>query len=622
MREIRPHTTLQSYASAAPKGYQAFLQKFIEDERQADISSTRDRIQESIIDEIERNDDIPFIRKTSPHFLSKSSNVLIRADPGNESANHYIRRKFDIRAGDTVSVLCYEEVNEQDFTEYLATVSKVNHESLTVELDIKNRERSSARNAIETAEYVGVARVHSPVVFNREERALAYLPDHSSSLWEVVTGKRNPKFEATDHENSEQFDELLYGNQKQRTAIRKSLTASDVCCIQGPPGTGKTRVIVEMARRFADAGNTVLVTTETNTALDNILMGSGERPAETSLLGRVGNFGSSQKVAVRRNNHQRSGREYIRNNAGRASHHSQIMLSTNNSAEWLLDQGREYDVLICDEAAQARKTSAFIPMQLADRAVFVGDHKQLAATRQSSTLNDTVDRRHESVFTHLYGGLYPESIGVQLDTQFRMVRELNEFSNQQFYDGSIKTNVSHEFPTSQPIGLINIDVAEGERSADTSKQNQLEATAAAAQVQNLLNRYYTPDEIGVIAAYSAQEELIRWQMENLSGSDTDQVQVATIDRFQGTEKKAIVVSFTRSNERSNVGFLSGEDGPNRLNVALTRAQEYCALIGDWDTLREGNPLYDDLYHSVISRFNSRSYTKEELEKLAGMLARQ
>lgn len=54
--------------------------------------------------------------------------------------------------------------------------------------------------------------------------------------------------------------------------------------------------------------------------------------------------------------------------------------------------------------------------------------------------------------------------------------------------------------------------------------------------------------IGVIAAYSAQKELIRRQLENLSETDADRVQVATIDRFQGSEKKAIVVSFTRSNE--------------------------------------------------------------------------
>ena len=622
MRETEPHTQFQSYVNAAPKGYQTYLQKFIEGERAADISSARERIQESTVDEIERNDDIPFIAETSPHVVSKSSSVVIRADPGNESANHYIRRKFNIRVDDTVSVLCYEEVDELDFTEYLGTVSKVNHETLTVELDIENQERSSARNVIEKAEHMGVARIHSPIVFDREEKAVAYLPNKSPSLWEVITGKRNPKFEATDHENSERHDKILYENAQQREAIQKSLIASDVCCIQGPPGTGKTRVIVEMARRFADAGKTVLITTETNTALDNILMGAGEQPSEMSLLGRVGGFWGSQKVAVKRNNYSRSGREYIRNNAGRASHHSQIMFSTNNSAEWLLEDGREYDVLISDEAAQARKTSSFIPMQLVDRAIFVGDHKQLAATRQSSTLNRAVDRRHESVFAHLYGGLYPKSIGVQLDTQFRMVPELVEFSSHQFYDNSIKTTVPHKSPTSQPIGLINIDVTEGERSVDTSKQNQLEATAVAGQVRFLLNSHYQPDEIGVIAAYSAQEDLIRWQLENLLENNADQVQVATIDRFQGSEKKAILASFTRSNERGNVGFLSGEDGPNRLNVALTRAQEYCALIGDWDTLRKGNSLYDDLYQSVTKRFDTRSYTIEELEELAGMLARQ
>jgi len=620
MREIQPRTTLKSYVSAEPKGYRGLLQEFINRERKADIKSTQDQIRDSTIDEIKRNDNIPFIPDVS-WLADYGSSVIFEADSGDGSPDQYIQRKFGVETEDKVLVLCYENDDDNDFTEYPGTAAKISNDSIDIGFEIENHERARIKSTIENAERIGIARTHSPLIFDREERALDKFPA-KSSLWEVITGKRNPEFEATDYENSERLDELLYENDRQREAIEKSLIASDVCCIQGPPGTGKTRVIVEIARRFADAGKKVLVATETNTALDNILMGSGERPSETSLLGRVGRFESSQDVVVGRNNHALSNKGYILEFGAKNPHSAQIMFSTNNSAHHLAKNHEKYDVVICDEAAQARKTSTFISLQLADRAIFVGDHKQLAATRQSPKLDEAPDRRHESVFTHLYGGLYPESIGVQLNTQFRMVSQLVEFSSQQFYDGSIKTNVSHEFPTSQPIGLINIDVTEGERTVDTSKQNQLEATAVTGQVQGLLDRHYKPDEIGVIAAYSAQEELIRWQLENLFGTDADQVQVATIDRFQGSEKKAIVVSFTRSNEQGNVGFLSGEDGPNRLNVALTRAQEYCALIGDWDTLREGNQLYDDLYRSVTSRFNPLNQTKEDLEKLAGMLARQ
>lgn len=619
MREIQPHTTLKSYVNAEPKGYQGRLQEFINRESTAEEQSTENRIQDSTIDEIKRNDNIPFLPDATI-VTDYGSSIIFQTDTGDESPDNYIQRKFGIYAEDKVMVLCYDGDDDEEFAEYRGTVSKLKNNSLTIELDIENHEREPVKSAISASESIGIARTYSPLIFHREERALAKLPG-KSSLWEVITGERALKFEATDRENSERFDKLLYGNERQRKAIQKSLSASDVCCIQGPPGTGKTRVIVELIRRFAEAGRKVLVTTETNTALDNILMGSGERPSETSLLGRIGGFETSQDIVVGRKNHGLSGREYILQYGAENPRSAQVMFSTNNSAHHLAKQYQEYDIVICDEAAQARKTSTFIPLQLADRAIFVGDHKQLAATRQSQKLDSGVDRRHESVFSHLYGGLYPEEIGVQLDTQFRMVPELVRFSSEQFYDGSIKTGTSHESSPSQPIGLINLDVNRGERSLDTSKQNQLEATAVAGQVRSLIDRYYEPDEIGVIAAYSAQEELIRWQLENLPGDDTDQVQVATIDRFQGSEKKAIVVSFTRSNQQGNVGFLSGEDGPNRLNVALTRAQEYCALIGDWDTLREGDQLYDALYRSVTDRFNHNTRTKDDLENLTGMLAR-
>ena len=55
---------------------------------------------------------------------------------------------------------------------------------------------------------------------------------------------------------------------------------------------------------------------------------------------------------------------------------------------------------------------------------------------------------------------------------------------------------------------------------------------------------------------------------------------------QGSEKTAIVLSLVRSNAEGDIGFLGRpQDGPRRLNVALTRAKRYCAVVGDFHTLR-------------------------------------
>lgn len=54
------------------------------------------------------------------------------------------------------------------------------------------------------------------------------------------------------------------------------------------------------------------------------------------------------------------------------------------------------------------------------------------------------------------------------------------------------------------------------------------------------------------------------RIENLSN-----LEISTVDGFEGREKRIIIFSTTRSNPRFAIGFL--EDN-RRLNVALTRAQ--------------------------------------------------
>lgn len=60
-----------------------------------------------------------------------------------------------------------------------------------------------------------------------------------------------------------------------------------------------------------------------------------------------------------------------------------------------------------------------------------------------------------------------------------------------------------------------------------------------------------------------------------------QLELGSVDGFQGREKEAVIVSTVRSNSEREVGFL-GEK--RRLNVAMTRPKRHLCIVGDSDTI--------------------------------------
>ncbi|OEH76232.1 regulator of nonsense transcripts related protein [Cyclospora cayetanensis] len=84
--------------------------------------------------------------------------------------------------------------------------------------------------------------------------------------------------------------------------------------------------------------------------------------------------------------------------------------------------------------------------------------------------------------------------------------------------------------------------------------------------------FFSPEQIGVITPYLGQRNFLRTLLQR--NPMPAEVEISSVDAFQGREKDIIIFSCVRSNTQSSIGFLSD---PRRLNVALTRAR-FCVFI--------------------------------------------
>jgi predicted DNA helicase len=306
-------------------------------------------------------------------------------------------------------------------------------------------------------------------------------------------------------------------------------------------------------------------------------------------------FGDARKLE------ERIAREIIRE--------ADVVLTTNASAGLeAIDYG-EYDVAVIDEATQATIPSVLVPINRAKRFVLAGDHRQLPPTVLSEKARELSKTLFEGLIEH-----YPEK-SEMLTVQYRMNERLMEFPSREFYDGKIEAHESVRNITLADLGvsepelgdfwntalkpenvLVFIDTSkredrfERQRRGSDSRENRLEAKLVAEVIEKLMEMGVKPEWMGVITPYDDQRNLIS----SMVGED---VEVKTVDGYQGREKEAIILSFVRSNKKGELGFLTDL---RRLNVSLTRAKRKLIAVGDSSTL-SSHPTYRRFIEFVRER---------------------
>ncbi|RCW53985.1 MULTISPECIES: IGHMBP2 family helicase [Halanaerobium] len=275
-----------------------------------------------------------------------------------------------------------------------------------------------------------------------------------------------------------------------------------------------------------------------------------------------------------------------------------VICTTNITAGSELLENRDFDLSVIDEATQATQPAALIPYLKAEKTILIGDHKQLPPT----VVNQEAVRKGLSVslFEKLIE-IYPDQLSSMLETQYRMNREIMGFSSIYFYNNSLKAADSvagrklsdlgvkidedqcfteKSLKTEYPMVFLDTkEMKANERSFEGSNSydNPVESEIVLDILDRALKSSLSETDIAVIAAYKDQVDLINQH------NSFKNVEIDTVDAFQGREKEMIVFSAVRSNQENNIGFLRDL---RRLNVALTRAKRKMIFIGDSSTICE------------------------------------
>jgi len=260
--------------------------------------------------------------------------------------------------------------------------------------------------------------------------------------------------------------------------------------------------------------------------------------------------------------------------------------------------GLKFPVVVIDECTQATEPRATIAMARArGPVILVGDQNQLPPTCISQTAQrcglgvSLFDRLTEE------GCLKP----LMLTKQYRMHPLLREFPSSAFYDSRLTDATcvksrgppsGFAWPNGQPLAFI--DVGNGNEEVQggdgASWRNPAEVRVVRRLVNDFLVAGMSPAHLGVISPYQAQvKDLVRSVPRN--------VEVKTIDGYQGREKELVILSCVRSNRNGRLGFLSDF---RRLNVAITRPKCGLIVVGNADTLQ-----HDPVWSSYLHFFRER-----------------
>lgn len=435
-------------------------------------------------------------------------------------------------------------------------------------------------------------------------------------------------------------------NASQEKAVNQVLCAKEVAVVHGPPGTGKTTTLVEAVYETLHRENQVMVSAQSNTAVDWIAEKLVDRGIPVLRIGNPTRVNDKMLAftyerrfeahsdypelwQIRKTIREMTGRLRKSGREDRERLHNQltklrvratgleIRIDTElftearviactlvGAASRVLERKR-FSSLFIDEAAQAIEAACWIAISRADRVILAGDHCQLPPTIKciEAARGGLGRTLLEKMVLHK-----PETVSL-LKIQYRMHEDIMRFPSRWFYHDELEAApevkyrgiLDFDTPASW-IDTSELDLQEKAVAEGTGRLNTGEAELLVRELKNYMERIGIRRileehiDFGVISPYRAQVHYLRHLLkkEPFFRPCRRLITVHTVDGFQGQERDVIMISLVRANEKGQIGFLRDL---RRMNVAITRARMKLLILGEAVTLTR-HPFYRELYEYI------------------------
>ncbi|XP_074534559.1 DNA-binding protein SMUBP-2 [Halichoeres trimaculatus] len=524
-------------------------------------------------------------------------------------------------------------------------VTRVSQATVSVAFD-----ESKDGTSLDDDALYNLLKLANDVTYKRMKKALdalnGYANGPAGNLINVLFGDTKPSSQSQPNE-VEYFNSNLDDSQKE--AVSFALSQRELAVIHGPPGTGKTTTVVEIILQAVKKGQKVLCCAPSNVAVDNLverlarckakvlrlghparLLESIQKHSLDAILAQSDNaniiadirkdmdkaFMGMKKMKEKgdRGNFKREIGELRKELKTREAaaitqilKSADVILSTNTGA---CDDGplkflpaEHFDWVVIDECAQALESSCWIALLRARKCILAGDYKQLPPTIKSQT---AASKGLSLSLMERLIQMFGDSVVRMLTVQYRMNSSIMEWASKEMYQGrltahsSVAGHLLKDLPgvacveeTSTPLLLIDTagcGLSEMEVTDEQSKGNQGEVDIVDLHIKALTQAGIKAKDIAVIAPYNLQVDLLRQRL----SARHPELEIKSVDGFQGREKEAVVLSLVRSNRKGEVGFLA-ED--RRINVAVTRARRHITVVCDTQTV-QNHPFLKSLINHM------------------------